>query len=446
MHDPNRAARMSTVARLLCVALFFAYAGLQVAHFRSLEGVKITGDSASYLAPPSPWSRAFWLGQRAPVVPLVATALGGDPERLARFHVSFSIFAWTVLAMAAATALRSAWLAPAAFAAVLAYSLSIGILAWHKSILSESISYSLFALVVAAWIDLLRRPRASAATLAVAASALYAFTRDTNAHALVFGAGFVCVCLALARVPPARARVQLAVCAASLVLFVASAATAQSGERWIHALYNTISIRVLPYPDRVEFFEQRGMPVGEALREREGKWAGEDGKAYFVDPRLEEFRAWAHERGQRTYVSYLLHHPVYVLSAPLERLRWRLHLDIAWLAPDGFAPVMGWRWQKILFARERFPLFVAACVVAFLGCLCTPLERRRPLFLVASALLITSYPRLVLVWHASPMEVHRHTFEAVVQARLGALLLLCAFADRLISAWHDRRAVAADRR
>jgi hypothetical protein len=79
-------------------------------------------------------------------------------------------------------------------------------------------------------------------------SIVYAFTRDTNAYALL-GVAFVCACLVLGRALLASVRRYLGVCAATLLVFLAGYATAQLGDRWVHALYHNVSKRVLPVPE-----------------------------------------------------------------------------------------------------------------------------------------------------------------------------------------------------
>ena len=113
------------------------------------------------------------------------------------FQTWLSIISWTALALALALSLRQPWLSGLAFALTLFFSLNLEISIWDSLLLSESISFSLFALLLAAWIGMGLLPSKWQAGLmgwallsgVIIITILYSFARDTNLYFVVAGAG-----------------------------------------------------------------------------------------------------------------------------------------------------------------------------------------------------------------------------------------------------------------
>jgi hypothetical protein len=65
--------------------------------------------------------------------------------------------------------------------------------------------------------------------------------------------------------------------------------------------------------------------------------------------------------------------------------------------------------------------------------------RPEPVWIVPAALLATTYPHLLVVWHFSGYEVDRHALEAALLLRLGVILLLIFAFDRAVAWWLSSR-------
>ena len=179
-------------------------------------------------------------------------------------------------AASVATVVAGRWVRVVAVAVILAFSLTTPVTMWERSILSESPGVAALALVVAAGLQVGRGLTWGRVALLSAALVPWLAVRDTHAVvALVGGAG------SLgrrgrggARRPPARSedtppltvRRSLpvaAVGALSVGLGLLVLVGAAHGERQAFPTRNVYEVRILPYPDRVRWFADHGMPQAE---------------------------------------------------------------------------------------------------------------------------------------------------------------------------------------
>ncbi|MFL5868417.1 MAG: hypothetical protein ACJ766_15060, partial [Thermoleophilaceae bacterium] len=202
---------------------------------------------------------------------------------------------------------------PVAFGLVLLVSLSIWITQWDRVILSESLGISLTAALFAAWLALVRAPNGWTVAAVLATTALWAFTRDTNALLVLLAVPCVLGWIALRGVRPGRV-----VLAAGLVAIFAASTASQSGPhaswaRWEAPLLNVIGVRVLTNPGELHYFRDHGMPLPRPVRVLDGTLLGSrhlsPGTALDRDPRLEGFRDWVRGHGRQTLGTYLMTHP-----------------------------------------------------------------------------------------------------------------------------------------
>jgi hypothetical protein len=82
-----------------------------------------------------------------------------------------------------------------------------------------------------------------------------------------------------------------------------------------------IQVRILPDPEHRKFFVERGLPISSTMMERSGKPAWVDNKWFTPENELSEspdfiaYRNWVLEKGRRTYLTFLLTHPGYLLRS-----------------------------------------------------------------------------------------------------------------------------------
>jgi len=190
--------------RWLPWGLWLGYAWLRL----SLElpvPVTLYPDSGDYLriAQRAWGDPLFWIGVRPAGVPLLYRLVGAAPEAIGWLQLLASIAAWGVLAWAVLRAARTPLAGLLSFGVVLAFSLGLDILRWDRIVLSESLSLSLLALVLAAWLWLMEGWSWGKAATLLTVSALWMLARETNTYLgalLGVGRGQACCCGACGRV------------------------------------------------------------------------------------------------------------------------------------------------------------------------------------------------------------------------------------------------------
>jgi hypothetical protein len=191
--------------------------------------------------------------------------------------------------------------------------------------------------------------------------------------------------------------------------------------RGVDPLRHVLADRVIPYPDRLEWWEDRGMPQGGALRRLPE--ARTDTGAPVVaprarDPQFRRYNDWVRDEGARHYVVWLITHPEFTLFEPFERPE-RVHLrrTIAEYAPGAN--------EIPLLSRLYFPPWPVSLGVLVVV-LVAGWRLRRPrdaTWWVAAGLLVLAVPHLLIAWHGDGASPIRHALLGQVQAQLGILLL-----------------------
>jgi hypothetical protein len=427
--------------RLRAAQLFLAFAGggLLVRLWQTVgRGHLGWADSQDYLdSSRAPWfGLELWAGQRPVAVPLVLRLVAQDETRFVQVQVVVAALCWAALALSVASLLRAGWRRGVGVGAVVALSLAPPVTMWDRSVLSESFSMSMLALVAAVGLQLIRwvTPLRAASMLAVLV--LWVATRDTHAAvvglgAVTFGGWALGRWVVAERFPGGRPAAVLAGGAFALALLATLAAT--HGQRHLFPLGNVYAVRILPYADRVEWFSDHGMPQAEVFVDPEVEgarppvaepeqapvtWVGED------DPVLQQWRRWLQRDGRATFARWAITHPDYVLVEP-------------WRNPErAFNNAEGDRSFYAALDRREVPLVgslvmpprlvgLAAGAAAAIWVVWRR-QARSPLFVVGAATLLLAAPHALLAWHSDGMETARHLAVPVFQFHLGVLLLVLA--------------------
>lgn len=377
------------------------------------------------------WSLDLWAGGRTPAVPVLLKLVAGDPQRFMYAQIVVAALCWAALVTEIVRRTRSGWPLIVVVAATVGLSLADPLTMWDRSVLTESLAISGLALLAAALMRFARDRSWRGAALLVGATAFWCATRDTHAWIVLLSAAGGAVWVVgrpqLRQVKPILVAVVAAAILASLTI-VAS----RHGERDDFPLRNVYQVRVLPYPDRVAWFADHGMPQAEQFLdggarppyERAGAapvtYASED------DALLEQWSAWLESDGQRTFILWVLTHPSYAWSEPLEdpeRAFNNADGDRSFYAPVDRRSVTGI--GSLLMPNRGLTLLVAG------GTLSWVIWRRRPTsapLIVGAGLVALALPHALLSWHADGMETARHLVMAVVQLHLGVVLIATSLA------------------
>ena len=441
---PHRPAR-SRIGRLdAAVVVFLAAlaAGIAVRwwQLRGRDPLQ-WNDTADFLASShEPWfSTELWIGKRSPLTPAILKLLGGDLGTYLTVQAQVASLCWAALAASVWTVVGPRWGRVAAVAAIVAFSFTDPVTMWDQSALSESLAVSVLALVVAAGIQVAASPRRAAVVSLVAALAVWLALRDSPAvvalsGGLVLGAVLVGRWLwARRRNPgepgPALATPLAALAVGSLVLGVASLAASNHGARHVFPIRNVLQVRVLPYPDRVEWFADHGMPqadefVGPGAR-RPTEEPGRAPIVYVPDSArnegMEAWFAWLESDARATFAHWVLTHPGYVVTEPVE-------------APERTFNNAGGDRQFYAFPdRRKVPLVDGllaqrSWVVVLVGAGATGFVvgrgRYTPAFVAGAVTAALALPHALVAWHSDGMETARHLVIPALQLHLGVLLMV----------------------
>ena len=214
--------------------------------------------------------------------------------------------------------------------------------------------------------------------------------------------------------------------AGALVLGLLASWTSSHGQRHAFPMRNVYEVRVLPYPDRVAWFAEHGMPktevfVGPAARvpyQEPGMppvmYVGDD------DAELASWLDWVESDGRSAFARYVLTHPPYLVTEPLrspERTFNNARGDREFYAAldQRQVPLV----DRVLALPTAVVLLVAALLVGW------AFGRRRltPLLVAGGVTALLSVPHGLTAWHGDGMETARHLVVPALQLHLGVLLM-----------------------
>jgi hypothetical protein len=386
----------------------------------------------------------FTGGARRPwATPLLYAIAGEDPHRVVAQALVGAV-AWTVLALELAAAIRHRGVRRAAVLGVLALGLSTSITNWDTAMLSESLAVSATALLAAGLLHVARVPSVGSSILACGAALVWVFTRQNHLVLLGLGILAVAVVTTVARWWSGSWSRVLLVLAGGLVVvaLVAGLSYGRNTEIRDFNLAMVIGQRVITDPERLDWFRDEGMPLPAAA---------DPGVAIFPEPLLadDDFADWIADEGFRTYTRFLLTHPWYSLTEPLEDF---VADRPSYADPPRIDETMLSTAEAYGSARQVIPeplddlLFdpggTGAVLVAIIAVLAATAYQWRgsgwdQRWLVPLLLVVLQWPALTVVWHASTAELGRLALISAVALRIG-LLAQAAF---LLDDWLARSRV-----
>jgi len=189
---------------------------------------------------------------------------------------------------------------------------------------------------------------------------------------------------------------------------------------------DVLFVRVFPYPGRVAWFADHGMPEAARIDRLADATPAPPGGIKVVgfspnDPAFGPLNRWIRTEAGPTYLLWLASHPWYVLSEPLQRPERAFnfaHGDLAFYAPtvDPMrSPLTSVLWPPVV------ELAVTAALALALGWL-SGAWRTGP-WRTLAVLTSLGVAAMLVAWHGDGQEVTRHTVEGFVQVRLGVWLL-----------------------
>lgn len=336
---------------------------------------------------------------------------------------------WSVLALSAAAWFRLRTAQVVVAVTIAALGCTSVVTNWDAAKLSESLGLSLTVLVIAAWLNLLRRTEVRTALLVALATLPWLFVRQSLIPTawLIVAIAAVGAVVAWRRRSPGgtlAVRILAGLCLVlALETAVASATYSRNQEIVQENLLVIVANRVATDPVRLEWFTDHGMPVPES---------GDLGPdSLRSDP---AFSDWVAHEGRGTYLRYLVTHPWYTATAPLDdfaRLRPssadEAAPSIAMLAPpDHYAtsrPVLPSVAELVLFEPGDTGIVITLLVVV-LGWTAVRVRRRSMRWTIPLSLIALAFASLYAGWHGATPELGRLALVGAVVLRIGLLLQL----------------------
>lgn len=341
---------------------------------------------------------------------------------------------WATLALSAAAWFRYRTTRIAVAATLAALGCTTIITNWDAAKLSESLGLSLTVLVVAAWLNFVRRTESPTALLVAGATLPWLFVRQS----LVPTAWLVVGLTALVAVITWRrhrsgATTTVRILAALCLVLAAETAVAtvtysHNQEIVRENLLVIVANRVAPDPARLAWFEDHGMPVPAS-----GQL---DPDSLRSDP---AFSDWVAHEGRSTYVRYLATHPWYALTAPLDDFTTverstadPVEPSFAMLSPpDHYAtsrPVLPDVAEDLLFGAGDTGMVIFLLVVVA-GWSAARIRRRSARWAIPLALVALAIASLYTGWHGATPELGRLALMGAVLLRIGLFLQLAVLIE-----------------
>lgn len=410
-----------------------------------------------YMAAKKWTSPDFYQGLRPFGVPLLYSLVNGakKTQNIILLQTALSYVSWTYLAFVAACVLKDYLTKAAVFFLIASIPLNNSIHFWNMVILSESISFSFLAFFLGAYLWYYNKHSIPSIIFLVFVASLLVLMRDMDAYLILFMIFPVFWIL----VQHIREKMKTAVrhivlLSLFIFLFIGSVLSANdmhyeggitpfTNTRQSFSLFNIMGQKILPYEDRIKYFEAHGLLVTPELMLRVGKWASSDDWRWYNDPDLAPQREWIYRHGKSTYAKYLITHPGYVF---LDAFYSRMPLLFLMAEQDAWfqrtvKPVPSKLFSIFFVNNEkqlRFFLFIflAVMILACVEYVCKkkgqPGGYLKNIHLILYMIVIT-LPYGLLCYHGDPMEVDRHALSNIIRLNVGSVLLYIFMIDLLIN-------------
>lgn len=337
-------------------------------------------------------------------------------DRIAIFQTAMSIVGWGFLAFTVAEFLRNPFMKILGAALIVLFAFTPQMADWDSILMSESPTFSFFALHFAILIRLAfalhRDPQAKAAGWFTAWAVVYffwTFIKDANQFVALATFGMVAALLLFVRY---RKRNMLRGALLYLMgMFILGMVTTNQGVRSILPIENIFKDEILTSPLRVSILREMGMP----------------------EPGTAEYQAWLHRHGKGALLKFMLTHPGY----PAEKLlrdfphAFEEIKQTYFKAPDlnparEYLTIIG----SALHPESTTPFLMSAILLTgiLLIAVKTPKDSR-PWAWLGLWLFLSATLAIVITILADTWAVNRHSLYSTMSYRLGMWLFAVILMD-----------------
>ncbi|MBI2332439.1 MAG: hypothetical protein HYU84_09835, partial [Chloroflexi bacterium] len=215
-------------------------------------------------------------------------------DKIVILQLALSILGWGLLAWVVAESLRNPWLKVLSASLILGFAYTPQMAAWDSILMSESLTFSLFALQLALLIKiastLSNEPNANVTGWAIVwgiATFFWTFLRDTNLFTALMTIGMVAILFVSQRYRKNKTLTGITIFLS--LMFAIGLYTSSISVRSTVQLVNLYKDDIFPNPVMVSFFREYGMPDFGTL----------------------EFEEWVQEHGSSAMARFMFSHPGY---------------------------------------------------------------------------------------------------------------------------------------
>ena len=395
----------------------------------------------------------FYHGLRPWTVPILHSLVGGakNIHNILLLQTIISYVSWIFLAFMVVCFSKDYLVKVFAFFLIAFIPLSGFIHHYHLVILSESLSFSFFAVFLGAYLWYTNKRSILLVVFLAIVALLFAFTRDTDAYRVLLMTLPILLLIVHAIRNKTRGVMHHIVLSIIFILiFIGSnystsniqcrdCVTSYMNARWFMPIVNNVFQRILPYEDRLKYFEDHGLPVTPALMAMKHKWASSNNWQSTFDPKLAAEREWIYRHGRQTYMKYLITHPKYTFSSAFDYRDALLYLNgerNAWY--QGTAKPFDARFVFFLNDDRDLKMFLVLFLASLILVLTIYVRHGKDnrghimRILLIGYVIIIAIPLGMLIFHGDLMDLARHSYTNIIQLNLGFVLFYLYMADLLM--------------
>lgn len=395
----------------------------------------------------------FYHGLRPPVVPILHSLVNGSviTHNIILLQTIISYVSWIFLAFMVVRLSNDYLVKVFAFFLIAFIPLNGFIHYYSLVILSESLSYSFLAVFLSSYLWYYHRQSIASVVFLSIVALIFAFTRDTDAYRVLL----MTLPILLLVVQHVRSKTQgvtphIVLFILFILIFIGSnhstsnihcrdCTTPYMKARWFMPTINNLYQRILPFEDRVKYYEDHGLPVTPELMAMKYKWASSDNWQSAFDPKLAAQGEWNYRHGRQTYMKYLITHPKYVFTSAFEYRDPLLFLHgtrNVWY----HATAKPYDPRSIVFLNDDrdlkmfIVLFLSSLIMVIISYVKQGRDDRGDIMriLLTSYIIFMAIPIGLLIFHADLMDLARHSYTNIIQLNLGFVLFYLCMADILM--------------
>lgn len=373
-------------------------------------------------------------------------------DRIVWVQTILSILGWSVLAIVVFYRLQNIIIKYLAVILILIFAYCPQLAEWDRILLSESLSFSLFALLLALTIEMIFRMDKenfyhSCWTYIISIAWLiifvcWVFTRDTNVYFIIVTVILIACSIVF---PCVRKKIPLMIIIIFAILlsgiFYIQQITMRLSNRWILPFLTNVSVNILPYDDRVNYFESMGMPVSDELMLLSNNMGGES--EFYKN---NDFMNWVSQHGTTAYTNFLLEYPLWAsikLYSDLELL-FSENLQPWFTGPPENHP--SWMIKLGDMFHPKTSAVILLDIVLTLIIFTISLRTKDVVMLkwvwVLVWLLMGEFILLFISYHGDARSTIRHTLVATMPLRLSVWLLVMVIFDFAWSLTRSNREIS----